>query len=109
MSKKNKKKRNKEYKRASALYKGRFEITRSGMGFVVVEGLERDVIIRPNDFNKAFHGDLVRVEVTKGDARSGRMQGVISQIIERKQKQFVGVIEVNREFAFFIRWYSYSL
>ncbi|MEN9745266.1 MAG: hypothetical protein RL640_1104, partial [Bacteroidota bacterium] len=102
MSKKNKKKRNKEYKKTAALYKGRFEITRSGMGFVVVEGLERDVIIRPNDFNKAFHGDLVRVEVTKGDARSGRMQGVITQIIERKQKQFVGVIEVNRDFAFFI-------
>lgn len=102
MSKKNKKKRSKEYKGASSLYKGRFEITRSGMGFVIVEGLERDVIIRPNDFNKAFHGDLVRVEVTKGDARSGRMQGVITQIIERKQKQFVGVVEVNRDFAFFI-------
>jgi len=58
MSKKNKKKRSKEYKGASSLYKGRFEITRSGMGFVIVEGLERDVIIRPNDFNKAFHGDL---------------------------------------------------
>ena len=102
MSKKNKKKRNKEYKRSSPLYKGRFEITRSGMGFVIVDGLEKDVIIRPNDFNRAFHGDLVRVEVTKGDARAGRMQGVITQIIERKQKQFVGVVEVNKDFAFFI-------
>ncbi|MEY3922314.1 MAG: ribonuclease, partial [Bacteroidota bacterium] len=77
MPRKEKKKRNKEYKRQPTLYKGRLEITRSGMGFVVVEGLEKDVIIRPNDFNKAFHGDLVRVEVTKGDAKSGRMQGVI--------------------------------
>ena len=102
MSKKNKKKRNKEYKRSTPLYKGRFEITRSGMGFVIVDGLEKDVIIRPNDFNRAFHGDLVRVEVTKGDARAGRMQGVITQIIERKQKQFVGVVEVNKDFAFFI-------
>ncbi|MEY2596260.1 MAG: hypothetical protein RI965_1532 [Bacteroidota bacterium] len=102
MPRKEKKKRNKEYKRQPTLYKGRLEITRSGMGFVVVEGLEKDVIIRPNDFNKAFHGDLVRVEVTKGDAKSGRMQGVIVQVIERKQKQFVGVVEVNRDFAFFI-------
>lgn len=102
MAKKDKKKRNKEYKQQSSLYKGRLEITRSGMGFVVVEGLEKDVIIRPNDFNKAFHGDLVRVEVTKGDPKSGRMQGKIVQIVERKQHQFVGVVEVNSDFAFFI-------
>jgi ribonuclease R len=84
------------------LYKGLFEITRSGMGFVIVSGLERDIIIRPNDFNKAFHGDLVRVEITKGDVRSGRLQGKIVQVVERKQKQFVGIVEVNKDFAFFI-------
>ena len=84
------------------LYKGKFEITRSGMGFVIVEGLQKDVIVRPNDFNKAFHGDFVRVEITKGDVKTGRIQGKITQIIERKQKQFVGLIEVNRDYAFFI-------
>lgn len=95
-------KRKKEYKREVQLYKGSFEITRSGMGFVIVPGLERDIIIRPNDFNKAFHGDFVRVEITKGDIRAGRLQGKIVQIIERKQKQFVGIVEVNKDFAFFI-------
>lgn len=95
-------KRKKEYKKEIQLYKGSFEITRSGMGFVVVSGLERDIIIRPNDFNKAFHGDLVRVEITKGDIRAGRLQGKIVQVIERKQKQFIGIVEVNKDFAFFI-------
>jgi ribonuclease R len=95
-------KRKKEYKKEIQLYKGNFEITRSGMGFVIVAGLERDIIIRPNDFNKAFHGDLVRVEITKGDVRAGRLQGKIVQVIERKQKQFVGIVEVNKDFAFFI-------
>lgn len=95
-------KRKKEYKKEVQLYKGLFEITRSGMGFVIVSGLERDIIIRPNDFNKAFHGDLVRVEITKGDIRAGRLQGKIVQVVERKQKQFVGVVEVNKDFAFFI-------
>lgn len=95
-------KRKKEYKKEVQLYKGSFEITRSGMGFVIVAGLERDIIIRPNDFNKAFHGDLVRVEITKGDVRAGRLQGKIVQVVERKQKQFVGLVEVNKDFAFFI-------
>lgn len=72
------------------------------MGFVVVKGLEKDIIIRPNDFNRAFHGDFVRVEVTKGDLRIGRLQGRIIQVIERKQKEFVGQIEVNRDFALFL-------
>ncbi|MEY2648935.1 MAG: hypothetical protein RL282_1648 [Bacteroidota bacterium] len=72
------------------------------MGFVVVKDLEKDIIIRPNDFNRAFHGDFVRVEVTKGDLRIGRLQGRIIQVIERKQKEFVGQIEVNRDFAFFL-------
>jgi ribonuclease R len=101
MGQKNNKKR-KEYKKEVPLYKGVFEITRSGMGFVIVSGLERDIIIRPNDFNRAFHGDQVRVEITKGDVRAGRLQGRITQVIERKQKQFVGIVEVNKDFSFFI-------
>ena len=89
MGRKNNRKKRKEYKRESTLYKGTFETTRSGMGFVIVQGLEKDIIIRPNDFNRAFHGDFVRVEVTKGDLRIGRLQGRIIQVIERKQKEFV--------------------
>lgn len=83
-------------------YKGKFEITRSGVGFVIVDGLQKDVIIRPNDFSRAFHGDFVRVEITKGDIKSGRLQGRITQVIDRKQKEFIGRIEVNRDYAFFI-------
>lgn len=83
-------------------YRGTFEITRSGMGFVVVKSLEQDIIIKPQHFNRAFHGDTVQVEILRGDIRVGRLQGRITKIITRKQKQFVGTIEVNRDFAFFI-------
>ena len=95
------KKRGAQFKETT-IYKGRFEITRSGMGFVVVDKLDRDILIKPHDFNRAFHGDLVRIEVLKGDERTGRLQGKIIQVIERKQKQFFGEIEVNKDFAFFL-------
>jgi ribonuclease R len=63
-------------------YKGVLEITRSGMGFVVVDGLEADILVRPNDFNTAMHGDTVRVGVNP--ERSGkRMQGVVTEVLER--------------------------
>ena len=97
-----KKKRQGHQKKESTFLKGRFEITRSGMGFVIVQSMEKDVIIKPNDFYKAFHGDLVRVEIMRGEDRRGRLQGRIVQVIERKQKEFIGKIEVNRDFAFFI-------
>ncbi|MGV3658391.1 MAG: ribonuclease R, partial [Chitinophagaceae bacterium] len=101
MGRKNEKKSSKKRQPASNTYKGRLEITRSGMGFVVVEGLEIDVLVRPNDFNTAMHGDTVIVKA--GMQREGkRMQGVITEVLERKQMEFVGKLQMNKGFAFFV-------
>lgn len=101
MGRTNKKKSNQKKHQPSSLYKGKLEITRSGMGFVIVEGLDTDVLVRPNDFNTAMHGDTVRVKV--GPPREGkRMQGAISEVVERKQSDFVGRLQLNKSFAFFI-------
>ena len=82
-------------------YKGVLEVTRSGMGFVVVENLETDVLVRPNDFNTALHGDVVRVKLNP--QREGkRQQGVISTVVERKQSEFIGRLQMNKGFAFFV-------
>src|SRR5688572_18665035 len=82
-------------------YKGMLEITRSGMGFVVVEGLETDILVRPNDFNTALNGDVVRVEVDP-EKTGKRLQGSVIDVLERKQMEFVGKIEMNKGFAFFV-------
>ena len=102
MGRKNEKKSNKKKGQQSAnTHKGRLEITRSGMGFVVVEGLETDILVRPTDFNTAMHGDTVIVKV--GAQREGkRLQGVITEVLERKQLEFVGKLQMNKGFAFFV-------
>jgi ribonuclease R len=101
MGRKNiKKEHHKKQERADE-HKGRLEITRSGMGFVVVEGLETDILVRPSDFNTAMHGDLVRVRI-KPDRGGKRKQGVITTVLERKQIEFVGKLEMNKGFAFFV-------
>ncbi len=82
-------------------YKGIIEITRSGMGFVVVENVETDILVRPNDFGTAMHGDLVRVAV-KPNRDGKRMQGAVVQVIERKQTEFIGRLQMNKGFAFFV-------
>ena len=85
----------------TALYKGRLDISRSGMGFVVVEKLEKDILVRPHDFGKAFHGDVVSVQVDKGISPHKRMEGKVVDVVERKQTQFVGHVIVSKNFAFF--------
>src|SRR6478672_2692683 len=101
MGRKNQKKPGKKRQRSFDEYKGVLEVTRSGMGFVVVEGLETDILVKPNDFNTAMHGDTVRVEVNP--ERSGkRMQGAVVDVLERKQLEFVGRLQMNKGFAFFV-------
>ncbi|HWI91348.1 MAG TPA: ribonuclease R [Flavisolibacter sp.] len=101
MGRKNSKKPGKKRQRDFDEYKGVLEITRSGMGFVVVPGLETDILVRPNDFNTALHGDAVRVEVNP-EKTGKRMQGAVIDVLERKQLEFVGRLEMNKGFAFAI-------
>lgn len=82
--------------------KGKLEITRSGIGYVVVSGDGEDVLVRPNDFNTALNGDTVRVKVMKENARNGKKEGKIIEVIKRKQNEFVGHMQVSSGFAFFI-------
>ena len=86
-------------KKQVPLVKGVLDITRSGIGYVIAEGRENDVLVRPHDFNKAMHGDTVRVKVKESNNR--RAEGVVQEVVERKQLEFIGDIEVNENFAFF--------
>ena len=89
--------------------KGVLDISRSGTGFVKVENLPVDILIRPENFNGALHGDKVRVRLK--EAKGKRQKGVITEVISRKQSEFIGKLQMNkgrpedgggRGFAFFI-------
>jgi ribonuclease R len=82
--------------------KGVLEITRSGIGYVIVDKLPNDILVRPNDFNTALHGDTVVVRIKDGNRQSGRLQGVVQEVVQRKQTEFMGRIEIGRSSAFFI-------
>jgi ribonuclease R len=99
-TKKKKKKRTGE--QSPDLLTGRLDVTRSGMGFVIIEGREQDVLVRPSDFNTALHGDTVRVRLTGNPNRSGRQQGEVVEVAVRKQMEFLGHVELSQSFAFFV-------
>ncbi len=81
-------------------YVGTLDITRSGMGFVIVDNLQKDILVRPSDINRAFHGDKVRVVITRD--RGTRSEGIVTEVLERKQTEYIGRLEANKDFAFFI-------
>jgi len=82
--------------------KGRLEVTRSGMGYVVVENGTGDIMVKPGDFATALHGDIVRVKVIKENSRTGKKEGKILEVVTRKQTEFVGSIQLSTNFAFFV-------
>ena len=105
MGRKNsKKKKDKQKPKQSLgkLLKGKLDVTRSGMGFVTIPDMEVDVLIRPSDFNTALHGDTVLVTIKEMRAQGRRMQGVVKEVLQRKRSEFIGRLEMNKGFGFFI-------
>ncbi len=99
---KKKKEKQKHKDTGGKMLKGKLDVTRSGMGFVTVENMEGDILIRPSDFNTALHGDIVSV-VIKGQNNNGRrIQGVVKDVLQRKRNEFIGRLEMNKGFGFFI-------
>ncbi len=99
---KKKKQREKPRQSPGKVLKGKLDITRSGMGFVTIEGMDVDIIIRPADFNTALHGDTVRVAIKEMKSSGRRMQGIVKEVLIRKRTEFIGHLQMNKGFAFFI-------
>lgn len=105
MGRKNAKKRKQKEKQKQVhgqVLKGVLEITRSGMGFVSVEGMDTDVMVRSWDFNTALHGDKVIVAIKEMRSGGRRMQGVVQKVLQRKRTEFIGRLQMNKGFAFFV-------
>ncbi len=88
-------------KKSSQTVKGKLDISRSGMGYVIVEGMEKDIVVRPNDFGRAFHGDTVKVQISNDSGRGRRTEGRITDVAVRNQSTFIGNIGINKNIAFF--------
>ncbi len=82
--------------------KGILEITRSGMGYVLIDDKSGDVLVRPGDFNTALNGDTVRVRITKENLATKKKEGKITEVLSRKQTEFIGYIQLSESFAFFV-------
>lgn len=78
---------------------GKVDLTGRGDAYVVIEGMDDDVFVPKNRVNKAFHGDMVEVNIFK-PRKGKKLEGEVTKILERKKTEFVGIIDLQKTFAF---------
>lgn len=78
---------------------GYIDMTSRKTAYLVCEGMEDDVFIPTNNLNKALDGDFVKAYIY--NKRKGKKpEGEVVEVLERHKIQFVGVIEIQKNFAF---------
>lgn len=80
---------------------GVLDLTSSGNGYLVCDDFEKDVFIPSTNVNRALHNDTVKVFVYN-KRRSSKKEGDVVEIIERAKTNFVGVLQLSKNFGFVI-------
>ena len=80
-------------------YEGKIDMTGRRTAYFVCADLDEDVFIPTNNLNHALDKDLVKVYVY--NKRQGkRPEGEVIEVTERHKTDFVGVIDIQANFAF---------
>lgn len=82
-------------------YEGKIDMTSRRTAYFICEDFEEDVFIPTNNLNHALDGDIVKVYVY--NRRSGkRPEGEVIEVVTRAKSEFVGVIDIQKNFAFVV-------
>lgn len=73
---------------------GTARMSRDGYVFVSVEGRDDDIYVKAGKTKGCLHGDTVAVAVTRAAGKGRRTEGVVTRIVERTRKPFVGVLHI---------------
>jgi ribonuclease R len=80
-------------------YEGKIDMTGRKTAFFVCADLDDDVFIPTANLNRALDKDIVKVYVY--NRRKGkRPEGEVIEVVERHKTDFVGVIDIQKNFAF---------
>ena len=86
---------------SKSYYTGIADVTARGNAYIVVEELDDDIFVPFNKLRRAFYGDTVEVCVYK-KRKGKKLEGEITKILERKKTDFVGVLDLHKNFGFVI-------
>lgn len=98
-----------QYAGSADFIQGRVDYVNARFAFVVCEGRPDDIWVSTAHLHGAQDGDIVKVREHvkfsgkgKSSAKSGKPEGEVVQVVERKRAQFVGRVEIASRFAFVV-------
>jgi len=80
---------------------GIVQMTRSGSAYIISEETKDEVYVNSRNLNRALDGDKVRVYVY-GRREGQKLMGEIVEILEQRERTFVGTIERSSGYYFLI-------
>ena len=80
-------------------YEGKLDMTTRKTAYFICEEFGEDVFIPTNNLNHALDKDKVKVYIYNR-RRGKRPEGEVIEVIERSKTEFVGVIDIQKNFAF---------
>jgi len=86
---------------------GKLDISKKSNAIVNVDDTDEEIFIPQANLHHALHGDTVEVYVYARRKKSEQLEGEIVRIVERGRDQFVGIVELSRNFAFLIIEHRY--
>jgi len=82
-------------------YIGTIDATTNGNGYFICDELEHDIYIPARNLNKALDKDTVKIYLYNR-RNSKKEEGDVVEIIKRFKTEFVGVLQLNRNFGFVV-------
>lgn len=83
-----------------AQLKATMDFTKSGSAYAIPEVDGKDLYISEKNTGQALHGDTVEVAIV--GAKRGQAEGKVVKILKRKTENYVGIIELSKNHAFFV-------
>ena len=88
-------------RKKTAYMTGTIDMKQTGKAYVIPDDKSEDVFISASSTAHSLHGDKVKVMLFP-QRKGKKTEGQVVEILKRNKKQFVGTIEVSRNFAFLI-------
>lgn len=80
---------------------GTIDLTSNGNGYFISDDFDDDIFIPSINLNRALHQDTVKV-YTYNKRGSKKLEADVVEIIDRAKTEFVGVLQLNKNFGFVI-------
>lgn len=91
------------YKKSAHIqsFEGELQLTSRGAGYLIVDGLEKDIYIHPKNTGHAMNGDFVLVYLN-GRSKPNKPEGEVIKVIHRERSLFVGNLYKQRDQFVFV-------